>query len=209
MAYGYLGQNTPNQTVNNSGVFSITDSADLESQGALCGSLELIEEQNITSTVEYIQFTNIKEDIYDVHLLQVRNLHKVSGSTLIQTRFSTNSGSSYISSGYQYAYQRCQANGSFQEDKSSSTSSILLANATGSSTNEVSNFYCYLYNLGNSAKYSFVTSHNVYNISATLATSFGGGVLAQANTVNAFQLQSNVANIFASAEIKLFGVKQI
>ena len=43
MAYGYLGQNTPNQTVNNSGVFSITDSADLESQGALGGSLELIE----------------------------------------------------------------------------------------------------------------------------------------------------------------------
>ena len=32
MAYGYLGQNTTNQTVNNSGVFSITDSANLQSQ---------------------------------------------------------------------------------------------------------------------------------------------------------------------------------
>jgi hypothetical protein len=208
MPYGYLGQ-TPNQQVKNSGVFSVGDAKALTDVGQLGGSLELIAEQNITSTVEFIQFTNIKENIYDVHLLEVRNLHKVSGSTLIQTRFSTDSGSSYISSGYQYAHQRCQANGSFQEDKSSSTSSILLANATGSSTNEVSNFYCYLYNLGNSAKYSFVTLHNVYNISATLVSAFGGGVLAQANTVNAFQLQSNVANIFASAEIKLYGVKQI
>ena len=204
----YLGTQ-PNDVKKNTGLYTPSKILQLEKDGNWGGSLELIEEQNITSTVEYIQFTNIKEDIYDVHLLQVRNLHKVSGSTLIQTRFSTNSGSSYISSGYQYAYQRCQANGSFQEDKSSSTSSILLANATGSSTNEVSNFYCYLYNLGNSAKYSFVTSQNVYNISSTLATSFGGGVLAQANTVNAFQLQSNVANIFASAEIKLFGIKEL
>ena len=204
----YLGSQ-PNEVKKNTGLYTPSEILQLTKEGSWGGSLELIEEQNITSTVEYIQFTNIKEDIYDVHLLQVRNLHKVSGSTLIQTRFSTNSGSSYISSGYQYAYQRCQANGSFQEDKSSGTSSILLANATGSSTNEVSNFYCYLYNLGNSAKYSFVTSQNVYNISSTLATSFGGGVLAQANTVNAFQLQSNVANIFASAEIKLFGIKEL
>ena len=57
MAYGYLGQNTPNQTVNNSGVFSITDSADLESQGALGGSLELIEEQSISTA--FADFTNL------------------------------------------------------------------------------------------------------------------------------------------------------
>jgi len=204
----YIGTQ-PNDVKQNTGLYTPSEILQLTKDGSWGGSLELIAEQNITSTVEFIQFTNIKENIYDVHLLEVRNLHKVSGSTLIQTKFSTDSGSSYISSGYQYAHQRCQANGSFQEDKSASSSSILLANATGSGTNEVSNFYCYLYNLGNSAKYSFVTLHNVYNISATLASAFGGGVLAQANTVNAFQLQSNVANIFASAEIKLYGVKQI
>jgi len=204
----YIGTQ-PNDVKQNTGLYTPSEILQLTKDGSWGGSLELIAEQNITSTVEFIQFTNIKENIYDVHLLEVRNLHKVSGSTLIQTKFSTDSGSSYISSGYQYAHQRCQANGSFQEDKSASSSSILLANATGSGTNEVSNFYCYLYNLGNSAKYSFVTLHNVYNISATLVSAFGGGVLAQANTVNAFQLQSNVANIFASAEIKLYGVKQI
>jgi len=39
MPYGYLGQNQPNQTVSNSGVFSITDVAELQSQGKLGGSL--------------------------------------------------------------------------------------------------------------------------------------------------------------------------
>ena len=47
MPYGYLGQNTPNQTVSNSGVFSISDVASLEKQGKFGGSLELIEEQTI------------------------------------------------------------------------------------------------------------------------------------------------------------------
>ena len=72
MPYGYLGQNTPNQTVANSGVFSITDVAELQSQGKLGGSLELIEEQTYSSTVSAIDFTSIKEDVYDVHFLTVR-----------------------------------------------------------------------------------------------------------------------------------------
>ena len=68
MPYGYLGQNQPNQTVNNSGVFSITDVAELQSQGKPGGSLELIEEQTVSS-VSGVDFINIKENVYDVHYL--------------------------------------------------------------------------------------------------------------------------------------------
>ena len=71
MAYGYLGQNTPNQTVNNSGVFSITDSKNLQSQGKLGGSLELIEEQTVSGvSASRFHLTNIKQNVYDVLLLQ-------------------------------------------------------------------------------------------------------------------------------------------
>ena len=209
MPFGYIGQNQPKQKVKNEGVLSSFDVSLLEKKGQAGGSLELIEEQNITSTGEYINFTNLKESVYDVHLLEVRNVHKVSGSTQISARFSTDGGSSYIATGYQYAHQRVQSNASFQEDKSSSASVLLLTNSTGGTPNGVANFYCYLYNLGNSAKYSFVTLHSSYQISGVFASAFGGGVLPQANTVNAFRLQSNVANIFASAEIKLYGVKQL
>ena len=204
----YIGTQ-PNDVKKNTGLYTPSEILQLTKDGSWGGSLELIQEQNITSTVEYINFTNLKESVYDVHLLEVRNLHKVSGSTQISARFSTDGGSSYIATGYQYAHQRNQSNASFQEDKSTSASVLLLTNATGGTPSGVANFYCYLYNLGNSSKYSFVTLHSSYQISGVFVSAFGGGVLPQANTVNAFRLQSNVANIFASAEIKLYGVKQI
>ena len=83
MAYGYLGQNTPNQTVNNSGVFSITDSADLESQGKLSGSLELIEEQTVSS-VSTVDFTSIKQNVYDVLLFQYNNFVPTADSNSLR-----------------------------------------------------------------------------------------------------------------------------
>ena len=204
----YIGTQ-PNDVKKNTGLYTPSEILQLTKDGSWGGSLELIAEQNITSTVEYINFTDLKESVYDVHLLEVRNVHKVSGSTQISARFSTDGGSSYIATGYQYAHQRNQSNASFQEDKSTSASVLLLTNATGGTPSGVANFYCYLYNLGNSSKYSFVTLHSSYQISGVFVSAFGGGVLSQANTVNAFRLQSNVANIFASAEIKLYGVKQI
>ena len=66
MPYGYTGQNLINQTVKNSGVFSISDVADLEKQGKFGGSLELIADSDFTSS-SGVEFTSIKENAYDVH----------------------------------------------------------------------------------------------------------------------------------------------
>ena len=124
MAYGYLGQNTPNQTVNNSGVFSITDSKNLQSQGKLGGSLELIEEQTV-SGVSAVDFTSIKENVYDVHLLQWSGIYLGSATAnYLEIRLSNNGGTSYINSGYQYATQYVGTNGNFGEIKSTSADAI-------------------------------------------------------------------------------------
>ena len=80
MPYGYLGQNLPNQTVSNSGVFSISDVADLEKQGKFGGSLELIEEQTF-SNVASVEFTAIQENKYDVHFLQCENIQAHTDSS--------------------------------------------------------------------------------------------------------------------------------
>ena len=66
MPYGYLGQ-TPNQQVKNSGVFSVGDAKALTDVGQLGGSLELIQEQVITSTTSAVDFTDLKN--YDVQSL--------------------------------------------------------------------------------------------------------------------------------------------
>jgi len=207
MAYGYLGQNTPNQTVNNSGVFSITDSADLESQGALGGSLELIQEQTVTGNPTAVSFTNIKESIYDVHLLEFNNLKAPSQAQDFGFRFSTNSGSSYVTSGYQYAYQYVNTAGGAVETRSTSATHIQYSSTGGDSRNN--NGYAYFYNLGNSAKYSF-SNHQLFQDGAgTDLISFGGGVYPTANTVNGLQILTLGSSGYTAGVVKLFGVKQI
>ena len=72
MSYGYIGDTSTsiNQQVKNAGVLSVSDVLDLKGKGHLGGSLELIEEQTF-SAVSSVAFTNIKEDAYDVHVIQV------------------------------------------------------------------------------------------------------------------------------------------
>ena len=207
MPYGYLGQNTPNQTVANSGVFSITDLAELQSQGKLGGSLELIEEQTITSSTATMDFTSIQENVYDVHYLTFENFTGVNDSNLV-FRLSNDGGSSFISSGYQFAQQYGGSNGSFAETKSTSYAQqgFLSTNANAGGNG---NGYVYLYNLGNSSKYSF-DSYQSTNLqsSSTFYTQFGGAVLPTAETHNAIRLFVISGNI-NTLTAKLYGVKQI
>ena len=211
MPYGYLGQNIPNQTVSNSGVFSISDVASLEKQGKFGGSLELIEEQTANGTSTSLNFTDIKENIYDVHLLQVHSMFTSSANKLIRIRLSNNGGSSYIASGYQYAYQIMQSNGSFSEQKSTSDTFINVHTNVGTVLLESANFYVYFYNLGNSSKYSFLThqSSSMDNTGTILGSTFGGGVLPTAEIHNAIQLiePNLLGNLTGTA--KLYGVKQL
>ena len=203
MPYGYLGQNQPNQTVSNSGVFSITDVAELQSQGKLGGSLELIEEQTVSS-VSGVDFINIKENVYDVHYL-VGSTTAQSDNTRI--RLSNDNGSSFISSGYAFAQQEGQTGGIFGSLTATSHSDMGYFGLAGTGTNDSTNAYCYFYNLGNSAKYSFVTNHSMSWANTVGKTTFGGGVQPTAQIINAIRIQVNSGTL--TGIFKLFGIKQI
>jgi hypothetical protein len=209
MAYGYLGQNTPNQTVNNSGVFSITDSADLESQGKLGGSLELIEEQTF-SGVSVVDFTSIQENKYDVHCMQLSNIKHTGGLDTTNFQLYEN-GVLETASVYQQAYQTGTSGGLFQEGKSTATDDIYWSynnNGTTQDTKDSESGYVYFYNLGNSSKYSFFTHQMGFTDFGLYRFSFGGAVLPQASLVNGIRIKMH--NSFnASGTIKLYGVKQI
>jgi hypothetical protein len=208
MPYGYIGQNLPNQTKANSGVFSISDVASLEKQGKFGGSLELIEEQSITSSTATMEFTNIQEAKYDVHLLQIDSFYATAQRNLL-VRLSNDSGSSYISTGYQYAYQYGQANGSFGEDKSTNYNAMSLVTFGADTIQESQNTYIYFYNLGNSSKYSFSTFQNTGVQTGVYGMLFGGSVLPTAETHNAIQLLPTLSTNIANLQAKLYGVKQL
>jgi len=198
MPYGYTGA-LPNQIKNNSGVFSVADITDLTAKGQAGGSLELIEEKTFTTT-QFVDFTDIKENKYDVHFLQFF-LTECTGALI--TQISNNGGSSFISSGYQMALQ--YGGSSFGEDRSTSTTNIADFGSGG--TNLQKNGYVYFYNLG-SSKYSFTTFQGFNNHpSLAFYMNFGGGVYPTAEIHNAIRLSAITGTSTGNA--KLYGVKQI
>jgi len=207
MPYGYLGQ-TPNQQVKNSGVFSVGDAKALTDVGQLGGSLELIQEQVITSSTSAIDFTNLGN--YDVHFLSISGVTSTLNNKSVIIQLSNDGGSSFITSGYQYAHQVMKANGSFTEVRSTSGGQLVILQELGNAANDISNSYCYLYNLSNSSKYSFATQHTTGLKSATEPESrFGGGVLPTAEIHNAIRIREISTTDFDNATAKLYGVKQI
>ena len=87
MPFGYIGQNQTKQKVKNSGVLSSFDVSLLEKKGQAGGSLELIESQTISSTVAQVDFTSIKENLYDVHLLVLKKMTTENDNKRVTLRF--------------------------------------------------------------------------------------------------------------------------
>jgi len=210
MPYGYLGTQ-PNQTVKNTGVLSVTEAAELQSQGKLGGSLELIEEQTF-SGVSAVEFTDIKENVYDVHFIQVSNFqHDGPNNSGMRWLLSNNGGTSYITSGYQMAFFDIDTGGGTTENRSTSRAHFQCTNISlDKDTNPTSRSagYYYLYNAGNPNKYTFQTNQT-YSIDTSYNTAFGGAVYTVAETINAFKFDDFGAGFSLYGTIKLFGVKQI
>ena len=207
MPYGYLGQNQPNQTVSNSGVFSITDVAELQSQGKLGGSLELIEEKNLTGTTpSAIDFINLKENVYNVHFLTYNNLQITGGADTIRARVSNDGGSTFEStSNYDSAIQTMTTGGTFSEV--TRTNYDAFDRIGQNAVNQSYNGYIYIYNAGNSSKYTFLTHHNT---NQNDGFRFGGQVYKVAETVNAFRLFLTTYTFKdVGSVLKLYGVKQL
>jgi len=209
MPYGYLGQNTPNQTVSNSGVFSISDVASLEKQGKFGGSLELIEEQVITTQTSAVDFTNIKGTEYDVHILQASNIRNATDDQQFAIRMSVG-GTFDTANNYQRAIFTIVGSGGSGESRDTAINNIFFTLNQGNATNEKGNGYAYFYNLHNSSKYSFVTLQTTtINVNGEYKMNFGGGVYNQTASVDGIRIfMSNGSNI-ASGVFRLYGVKQL
>ena len=86
---------------------------------------------------------------------------------------------------------------------------MFLTFTSDTNTNNANaNGYCYIYNLGNSSKYSFTTLQSMAQInSSTGIMWFGGSCYPQANIVNALNISTSTGFNF-DGHFKLYGVKQ-
>ena len=212
MPFGYIGQNQPIQKVKNSGVLSSFEISHLEKQGHAGGSLELIESQSWTTTTNNLEFTNLKEDVYDVHLIHIKAKPNGAGGSFYY-RTSSNGGTSYDNTNgdYQFAIQRCYASGTFTESRNSNAGALEFYGNAGAGDEARVNRYTYMYNAGNSSKYTFFTDHSTADDTTYTGfnSTFGGGVRVSASVVNAIRFETNVGGGFLNGEAFLFGVKQI
>ena len=196
MPYGYLGT-TPNQQLNNSGVFSVEEALSLQNVGELGGSLEHIQTQTISSG-STMAFTSIKESRYDTHFIQGTNIESSSASVAI--RLSNDGGSSYeAGTSYQLGLQYMTTAGSSGNVASTGTSYMEFV-----SDNNNRCGYAYLHNLGNSSLYSYSS----YQQMAAGVMSFGGGCYKVAETINAIQVLTTNGNAWTGT-VSLYGVKDL
>jgi len=206
--YGYIPE-VEQSFGNNTGVFDPADINNLvaDNKWTQYGQLELIETQT-PSGASTVDFTSIKETIYNVHFLAVNNLQiSDSGSRQVRIRF-YESGTLETSSVYDYAYQRGDSNNAFGEERLSTASYLLQFRNFGSAdSNASAGGYSYFYNLGDSTKYSFQTMHSSYlDNSSNAEFSFGSGVLHQTSQVDGIQLVSEAGTI--SATVSLYGIAE-
>ena len=177
------------------------------------GKLELIDTQSYSATVTAIDFTSINESTYNVHFLTVTNFKSVSTNNQPVGIQLYESGTLETASVYQYALQRVATNANQEDNSTSSSIMKTCTTATGGGVGKPYNFYCYLYNLGDSSKYSFQSSQGFgtdafAGAGTVMNTHFGSAVLPQASTVDGIRITTSTGVDLLDFDISLYGIAE-
>jgi len=195
----YIGTQ-PNDVKNNTGLYTPSEILQLEKDGHWGGSLELIQTQTISSG-STMAFTSIKESLYDTHILQAINCESSSANTSIAVRLSNDGGSSYeAGTSYHIALQYGTTSGSFGQVRSTGTSYMEFLSDTA---NANKGGYMYLFNLGDSSRYS----NSSYVQMETPKMTYGGSTYVTADIINAIQVLTTNTNAWTGT-VSLYGYKR-
>ena len=207
--YGYIPEAPEQSFGNNKGIFKPKDIYDLTRADKYTnyGQLELIETQTFSSTVSVINFNDIKQDTYNVHFMTFNNM-KTAGDNqeTICLRFMVG-GVVKTSSDYIRVMQRFSSDGALFGESRTTDSKVAFVYGTGTATGEGTSGYAYLYDLGDSTKYSFVTGQATsLTNEAKYAGAFGSSVYDVANVVNGIQVLKNSGN-YSAFDVSLYGIR--
>tara|TARA_Y100000004_G_C8952634_1_gene429309 strand:+ start:1602 stop:2246 length:645 start_codon:yes stop_codon:yes gene_type:complete len=207
--FSYIPESPEQSFGNNKGIFTPTDIYDLvrDNKWSLIGNLELIETINASGGAT-IDFTSIKETVYDVHLLTFANVQSSANNDVAGIRL-YESGVLETANVYEYALQSNNTDPSFTEIKSTGDSKIRFLGGYSTNFNFTGNGYIYFYNLGDSTKYSFCSLMNTTGTDGNDYNSqFGSGVLPQTSTVDGIRLFNYFASgNFDEGVFSLYGIQ--
>ena len=212
LKYGYKGAEPTQSFGNNTGVFDPNDINNLiaDNKWTTFGQLELIETQTYSSAVTSIDFTDIKQNEYDIHFMTFNNMKtNTDNKETICARVLVN-GVEQSTSSYKRALQRVCTNSTYSTESRSTSDTLFRAVfGTGTATGEGTSGYFYFYNLGDSSKYSSVTSHiTSLTSNAEYVASYGSQTYYVANEVDGIKIRHNTSTVtYADFDISLYGIR--
>ena len=205
--YGYIPEAPEQSFGNNKGIFNPKDIYDLTRADKYTnyGQLELIETQTVSSAVATLSFDSIQENTYNVHFCTYSNFKSDVDNRHLGLRFKVN-GTTTTGFDYKAAMQRQTAATSAELPQANDTK-IWLAFNTGTGTGESLSGYFYMYNAGDSTKYTFLTAHNIgLNRDPNTETHFLSGVRDEIDAVDGIEFKPSGDNI-ASLDVSLYGIR--
>lgn len=210
--FGYIPDSSVEQKpFSNKGIFSPTDIYNLDQADKWTpqlGQLELIQTQTVSSAVAGIDFTNLGD--YNVHFITTQSFSSATDYGALSLRVSTDSGTSFKTSNYQYANQYSNQGGNGQQRTTSDSMITQMTPPNSGASPFASNGYAYLYNFLDGAKYSFVTWRSTAVISANSQyEGYGGsGLYDSAESHNAFRLMAQNSSNTDQGTVSLYGIKE-
>jgi hypothetical protein len=170
------------------------------------GGLTLLDTQTASASAS-LDFTTGITSTYDVYLLQLSNIVPATDGADLYLRYSTDGGSSYLATNYNYAFRSYFADAFDGEANSTSATHILIGGSLGNGTGEHWNADVWLHNLP-SALYKTARFDGYGYISNPLAgAAFGMGIYGTTSAVNALRLIMSAGNI-TSGVARLYGIKK-
>ena len=204
--YGYIGKDRPTQAIkDNTGLLSLEEHKDLIINDKIFtpGQLDLIETKTASSltTPNYIDFSSIQSNVYDVHFFTWSMEGTNSNPMYIQF---FESGTIESGSNYQYANQYGGTDGSFSDgERSDSATYIHLGTSKSDAGGALTQGYVYLYNLGDSTKYSFASYQSVKEDYFR----FGSGAMTQTSVVDGIRFGKTGSTSYDILGASLYGIK--
>ena len=204
--YGYIGKEVTQAFFDNKGIFTPQDIIELDQENKWTnfGQLELIQTQS-ASNVNALDFTSIQESTYNIHFITVTNFQATGSSTGGKIEL-FESGVIETGSVYHYYYQE-RDNGTGADTENRSTSSTGTGIDYDFDPATPRNNYFYLYNAGDSTKYTFYNFMYTGMNNGGHVYKFGGGVLPQASVVDGFRIQSSNTNNINIDSVSLYGIR--
>ena len=207
----YIGTQ-PNNVKKNIGIYNPNEILQLTKDGNWGGSLELIEEQTVSGTPTTVDFDEIKSLAYDTHFITFNNVQGQSTTAQdLRVRLSNDGGSTFEStSSYTYCALSGSASGSFSEEQSGGlTTSFCTVPDLDNETYSTLNGYIFLYQAGDSAKYTGYTCQNIlFQTAVGTRWRNGGGTYNVTETINGLQFLSLSGGGFRGGTFKVYGIKK-